>query len=220
MNAYLPRLKICGIQVGDDLSFTAHDCVHYVGIVFVKKSRRYVDPIASNAIVRDAQCPAVGVFSDASVDDVVEVAKASGINVAQLHGSESAQMCQQLNTSGLKVWKAIAVAGDGSNVESVRADIERFRNLTDALLLDTKPVDDRGVTGGHGKAFDWRVLKQLKGDLQGVDWWVAGGIRPENVTELLALQCPNGIDVSSGVETDGRKDSARISQLMEAVVHS
>lgn len=219
MSSIQPHVKICGIRPGDDLSFTAHQRVTHIGFIFVEASKRYVAPSSVRAIcdglARD--CEAVGVFADADCAEVLTVAEQSGIDVAQLHGSETTEMCQSLRGSGLKVWKSLQIPETGVDTAVIRRQIEAYLPVTDAILLDAKPPADAQVSGGHGRAFDWRALSEIAPLFAESNWWVAGGITPDNVQNLLAVCHPDGIDVSSGVEAAGRKQPKLIQELLEAV---
>lgn len=213
------HVKICGMQDGDDVSFIHHQNVSHIGLIFVPASRRYV-PIADAVRLRsraEGAVHVVGVFSDAPLDDILTTARAVSLDVIQLHGSESPETCETLQMAGYSVWKAISIPSGATLATDVFQQIELYRRVTDGLLFDTKPVDGAMVTGGHGKTFDWRFLPQIQKAVGDEPWFVAGGITPDNVKNLLTYATPHGIDVSSGVETSGRKDTARIAQLLKAV---
>ncbi|MCL6453821.1 MAG: phosphoribosylanthranilate isomerase [Alicyclobacillus sp.] len=225
------QMKICGLQPGDDLSFTAAPEISHVGFIFVPTSRRYVRPSAVRPMVEQlpASCRAVGVFVNADLDAVRTAARTSGVEVLQLHGGESPAFCDALRADGFVVWKALSVPTDAQTPDDVRPVVDQalaFAGCVDGVLFDAAPpaTAERSVTGGHGRIFTWRLLA---GALEASGWWasgfqrpqiwVAGGIRPENAAHLLAQFRPDGIDVSSGVEVEGRKSLRRIDELREAV---
>lgn len=222
MSAPEVQVKICGLQPDDDLSFTEHPRVSYVGFVFVEASKRFVHPSSAiRATARlAADTKAVGVFANATIDEMASTVALAGLDVAQLHGEESPEVCRALRQRGVKVWKAIQVPSEGLSLDVVRQDVHRYAACTDAILLDAKPPIGASVTGGHGQSFDWAVLEQIAHDIAGHPWFVAGGIRPDNVDSLLSLCQPTGIDVSSGVERGGRKNSALIESLLTSVQHA
>ncbi|WAH39662.1 phosphoribosylanthranilate isomerase [Alicyclobacillus fastidiosus] len=213
------QVKICGLQPDDELSFTEHPRVSHVGFVFVEASKRFVHPSrARRATVRlAADTEAVGVFANATVDEIASTVAVAGLDIAQLHGDESPEVCRDLQQRGFRVWKAIQVPSEGAQLDDVRREVHRYATCTDAILLDAKPPTGAGVTGGHGQSFDWTVLGRIAQDITGHPWFVAGGIRPDNVGTLLSLCRPTGIDVSSGVERGGRKDPALIQSLLTNV---
>ncbi|GLV12599.1 N-(5'-phosphoribosyl)anthranilate isomerase [Alicyclobacillus hesperidum] len=216
-----PFVKICGLLPGDDLAFTKDSWITHVGFVMVPSSRRFVTPRAVLGMVEQVrdQVQTVGVFSNADLESVQEAVRIAHLDVAQLHGSESVELCGSLQDAGCKVWKAIPVPLRNPDVKSILQACARYMPVVDAILLDAKPPKDAGggVTGGHGVAFDWTILSDICTALDGFPLWVAGGIAPENVDTLFRTCKPYGIDLSSGVETDGRKDAKRIAQLIKAV---
>ncbi|SFV00800.1 phosphoribosylanthranilate isomerase [Alicyclobacillus macrosporangiidus] len=215
------RIKICGLRPGDDLSFADSPWVSHVGFVFVPASRRYVAPESVRNMVAqlEGRAEAVGVFAGAGAEAVRAALARSGIRVAQLHGDEGPEVCDALREAGVQVWKSLSVAPSGEDAQALAARIETFAPHVDALLLDAAPPKSApaSVSGGHGRPFDWRVLPTAIGMVRTrtvlPPLWVAGGIHSGNVGDLLSVFEPDGIDVSSGVETGGRKDPRRIQAL-------
>jgi len=218
----LPLLKICGIRPGDDLSFLRHPVVTHVGVVMVPASRRYVSPDEAGDLVRAAKrirpdVTAVAVVSGGSSEEIAEAVKRAGVDVVQLHGGEPWHVAEQLREAGFRVWRAVAF-DPGDDVPAFLDALRSYASYADAILFDAKPPADAkpGVTGGHGRAFDWDCLAEIVRAFS-FNWWVAGGITPGNVRDLLRRVRPVGIDVSSGVEVGGRKDVRRIDQLIQAM---
>lgn len=221
----MTQIKVCGLQPGDDLGFTAAASVSHIGVVFVPRSKRYVKPTDVPAMLSgiDPLTRTMAVFANQGVEDMLQVLKTSGIRGAQLHGSESTDVCQRLKSEGYEVWKALRV-GQGNEL-SAAALLEQsllYADAVDGLLYDAAPPKhaDPSVTGGHGVTFEWSVLSSLSGFAQTrkhLSLWVAGGLTVENVGGLLRVFQPQGVDVSSGVERLGRKDSEQISAFIEAV---
>ncbi|MFD1676339.1 phosphoribosylanthranilate isomerase [Alicyclobacillus fodiniaquatilis] len=215
------QIKICGLQPGDDLAFTTDPLVSHIGIIFVEKSRRYVPPMQAAKITgqlaKANACRSVGVFVDTPIDVIERTIEQSGIEVVQLHGNESVSDCAAVKQLGVDVWKALSVPLANADPTELLRKIEQYQAVCDALLLDAQPPKDTTVTGGHGVSFDWRMLGVIEPYLNGRPWWIAGGIHPDNVRKLLSVCRPTGIDISSGVETNGRKDLEKIQQLLKAV---
>lgn len=216
----MTALKVCGLRPGDDLGFTDHPRVTHVGFVFVPASRRYVAPADARLIIQHLpdRVRATGVFVDLPPDEVLDIARTCGLRTVQLHGSESPATCRQLQTAGLEVWKALPVAEEtpGNVIDAAK----RYAGVIDAVLLDAAPPQDAAptVTGGHGQSFNWTRLPHLLEALAPTaPVWVAGGIRPENAAQLLQCVRPAGLDVSSGVEVDGRKSPDKIRALIEVM---
>lgn len=216
-------LKICGLQPGDDVAFAGHPVVTHAGIVFAPKSRRYVDPEAATALSRQLadRVAVMGVFVDASLAEVLQVAKTALLTGVQLHGQETPETCEALRRHGYIVWKALSVPADDAKFAAFRDRISQFSGVVDALLLDAPAPKDAsdGVTGGFGRSFAWSTLSELlphdRDKLPQI--WIAGGLNPTNVAQLLTVFPAAGVDVSSGVEVDGRKSTVKIQAMIEAV---
>jgi phosphoribosylanthranilate isomerase len=217
------QLKICGLLPGDDLSFASHPAVTHVGLVFVEGSRRHVAPDQARALIRHLPpetCP-VGVFVNQPTDQIKRTVEEAGLAVAQLHGNEPPEDCRQLRSGGIRVWKAIPVPRENPNPRAIAEAMSRYVPDVDALLLDAAPPRGVGsVTGGHGASWDWSILGRVMDVLRDAalpPLWIAGGLHPGNVRDLLRCFRPAGIDVSSGVEVGGRKSPVKIREMLEAV---
>lgn len=221
-------IKICGLQPGDDLSFTRFREITHVGFILVPASRRYVRPAEIAVMARevDVSCKKVGVYVNDAPATVIDSAKMAGLDVVQLHGSENVQMCRQLKRAGFQVWKAFSMQAAEDGPEGLAAKMVEYAPFVDAVLLDAAPPNgaQKSVTGGHGVQFDWARLRAVEDLLRKQPAavplppiWVAGGIRPDNVSSLLQEFTPYGIDVSSGVEVNQRKSLHQIKAMREAV---
>ncbi len=189
------RIKICGITDIATALAAAEMGADAIGLVFAP-GRRQVSVEAARAIA-DAAPPfltKVGVFVDEDPSRVDAVAAACGLDVVQLHGHESPQVCA---ASRRPVVKAIRVA-DASSLEQIGA----YRVA--AFLLDS---DVPGVAGGSGRSFDWTLAASAARSARII---LSGGLTPENVQDALNCVRPFGVDVSSGVETGGRKDPEKM----------
>jgi phosphoribosylanthranilate isomerase len=217
------QLKICGLLPGDDLSFASHPTVTHVGFVFVEGSRRRVRPDQARALVRQLppETRAVGVFVNQPTDQIRRTVEEVDLAVAQLHGSEPPEDCRRLRRDGIRVWKAISVPRENPDPRAIAETMGRYAADVDALLLDAAPPRGAGsVAGGHGTAWDWTILGKVMdalGDAALPPLWIAGGLHPGNVRDLLRCFRPAGIDVSSGVEVGGRKSPVKIREMIEAV---
>lgn len=219
-------IKICGLQPGDDLSFSRHPAVRYVGIVFVPRSRRYVVPESARSIVQGVGMHAgvMGVFADEPYESVVQTASDVGLQGVQLHGDESPEFCAAIQQQGLTVWKAFSAPREADRLSAFCDQMSAYSSTVDAILLDAPPPPDAvpGVSGGYGESFDWSVLPQLADALieRGgpPNLWIAGGLTASNIPRLFNHYRPLGVDVSSGVEQSGRKSRDKIDDFIEAVV--
>ncbi len=200
------RVKICGVLSPEIAQAAAAAGADAIGLIFAESRRRVT--VAQAAQVVSALPPfvsAVGVFVNAPVDEIVSLALGVPLDAVQLHGEEPAEMIEVLRAQGVRVLKAARV---GERVDA--AELERYRAAS-ALLLDTR-VD--GLAGGSGRPFDWRLAQGLSERFSLI---LSGGLTPENVAAALEVVRPFGVDVSSGVETDGQKDPEKIRKFIEQV---
>lgn len=208
-----PRLKICGLRDPDQAAAVAALGVDAIGVIGVAASPRWLPPeqrpslFAAVAAVAPA-CAGVLVVADPSDAALAELESDRGHRILQLHGSETPQRCQQLRRQlGLPIWKALRLR-QSADLEQ----LEAYAGSVDALLLDAWAPDQLGGTG-QTIPLDW--LASLRSPLP---WWLAGGVTPERVPQLLAQLQPWGLDASSGVErSPGNKDLKRVAALVEAV---
>ena len=187
--------------------------VQAIGVIAVPASPRYLEPerrqeLFDAVTASDASCRGVLVVADPSDGELDQLAAGRGHRVLQLHGEESPRRCQELRSQlGVEIWKALR-SRSPRDLEGAQA----YGEVVDALLLDAWVADQLGGTG-HSLPLAW-----LSGFASPVPWWLAGGIRPESVGELLHHLQPDGIDVSSGVENSpGEKDLERVTQLLVAM---
>jgi len=201
------RVKICGITNGSDARHAARLGADYLGFNFYAGSPRCISPLQARKIIRrlPGRVIAVGVFVDAPLRRVRQVAQEAGLAVVQLHGRESARQVTAL-ANEFVVWKAIRVRG-----KVPTAQLKKFRHA-DAILLDTFR---RGQKGGTGRTFDWRLARAAKRAARIV---LAGGLTPENVAEAVRRVRPFAVDVASGVEKrPGKKDVAKMRKFIREV---
>ncbi len=208
-------IKICGITNLEDARCAVELGADILGFNFYKGSVRYIEPQRAGEIIaniagdRPGDIEMTGVFVDAGLDEILQVARLSGITIAQLHGSEDAVLCGAVKQQGLAVIKALRLGS--------REDVQQtgqYADSVDAVLLDA--FNDR-LYGGTGERFDWGWLEDALVQWPGVKIFLAGGINPDNVVEAMGLGC-YGIDLCSGVEqSPGLKDHAKLRRLFEMV---
>ncbi|WHH59598.1 phosphoribosylanthranilate isomerase [Petroclostridium sp. X23] len=196
------KVKICGLTTKKDIDIINKYRPDYIGFVFAE-SRRKVTP----GIVREmtgalaAEIKKVGVFVNASAETVNEISDICEIDIIQLHGDETPYYCSLINKP---IWKAVRVK-DEKSLENVQ------QYPVDTLLLDAYAADQYG---GVGRTFDWELVSKIGADRRII---LAGGLNNGNVEAAISLVHPYCVDVSSGVETDGRKDEAKIKEFLEKV---
>ncbi|MRS11697.1 MAG: phosphoribosylanthranilate isomerase [Actinobacteria bacterium] len=200
------KIKICGLtRAGDALAASAAGA-DALGVVLAPSKRRVTLEQAAEVFAPvPAHVARVGVFVDASVDEMREAVVRLDLTAVQLHGSETPETCEAM---GVPVVKALRV-GPGFDP----AEAQRYCNVVSLFLLDTLVP---GEQGGTGVAFDWNsVIGHLP---ECAPFVVAGGLHAGNVGEVVRLLRPFAVDVSSGVETSpGIKDHQRIEEFIAAV---
>jgi phosphoribosylanthranilate isomerase len=201
------RVKVCGITSLEDGLVAAAAGADALGFVFWPKSARVVDVATARRIVQALPpfVTRVGVFVDASREELGCVAEAVGLDLVQLHGQESLADLDGLSRPALK---ALRVDESFAIDEAVR-----YAERSAGLLLDAGTA---AQPGGTGRTLDWSVARRVR---ERVGMLVlAGGLTAENVGEAIAAVRPTAVDVSSGVESaPGRKDPAKVEAFLEAV---
>ena len=198
----MTRIKLCGLTRLKDIEAANALMPDYIGFVFAGKSRRFVLPEIA-AVLRERLNPgimAAGVFVDAPREQVAELLNRDTIQIAQLHGHEDEAYIRALRgLTDRTIWKAFKVT---ARTDLKAADV----SSADLVLLDNGP-------GGTGEAFDWALLREFHAR----PYVLAGGLNPENAAEAIAALRPFGLDVSSGIETEGRKDPGKMEKFVRAV---
>ena len=196
------KLKVCGVTSFEDAR-AAIDCgAEFLGFNFYAKSPRYIDPLSARAIIErlpdDIIC--VGVFvNESRPEDVVEILRVSGAQMAQLHGDESPTYCASVGAE--RVIKALRT-GDDFDARSV------LDYPASAVLLD---AFDPKLYGGTGRTTNWAIAREAA-KLTRI--FLAGGLAPENIVEAIRAVEPFAVDVNSGVESaPGRKDANKLQAL-------
>lgn len=192
------KIKICGLKRPEDIAYVNQWRPDYAGFVLWPGSRRFVDRQLAERLKErlSPRIQAVGVFVDAPVEEVTGLLAAGVVDIAQLHGDETEDEIRRIQEmTGKIVIKAIKVHS--------RRDVEaRMDSRADYLLFDS------GM--GSGRTFDWKLLAGVKRP-----FFLAGGIGENTLGEVLRYVVPYGIDLSSSVETDGRKDPGKIRRVIE-----
>ncbi|MEI5908731.1 phosphoribosylanthranilate isomerase [Bacillus spongiae] len=190
-------VKICGITSPIDAQNAIEAGADMIGFVFAK-SRRKVSVKEAENIVKtlDHNVKTVGVFVDAPLDEVLETARTVGLDMIQLHGKENAEYIKQIP---YPIIKAISVTETTDLGEIQQYD-------SDYLLFD-------GAKAGSGETFEWDLLETFKRNQQKV--MLAGGLTSENVAEAIMRVKPEMVDVSSGVEVNGKKNQDKMKAFVK-----
>jgi len=205
----MTAIKICGITREQDALAAAHAGVNAIGLVFYPPSPRYVTPARAAELMRVLPpfVTSVGLFVNATAQEVTQTLAVARVDLLQFHGDETPAFCRQVsNMNGVPYMKALRV----------RAGVDLLQYAHDfhdakALLLDAYVV---GMHGGTGATFDWALIPQNL-PLPVV---LSGGLTPKNVTPAVRAVKPWAVDVSSGVESQkGIKDAAKIAAFVTGV---
>ncbi len=199
------KVKVCGITNVEDARVAADAGADAIGLVFAESPRRLgVDRAREIAAALPEGVLKVGVFVDASPEEVLRIAREVGLDYAQLHGDEAPEAVAEIRSGGLEVIKAIRVR-DATSLE----EMERYD--ADLFMLDAYSEKARG---GTGERFDWEVAKSLKGR---DNILVSGGLTPENVQGAVRFFEPYGVDASSSLEdAPGKKNVERVRRFVVA----
>ena len=192
----MTKIKFCGLKTLDDIQAVNKLLPEYVGFVFAPKSKRHVTPAQARQLrnALDKKISAVGVFVDENLSTVAELLNNGTIDAAQLHGNETDDYIKNLR--GLTN-KPIIKAFQAENIAAAESSVADF------VLIDSG--------AGGGKVFDWSLINLRR------EYFLAGGLTVENVGSAIELLHPFAVDVSSGIETDGRKDFNKMATFAEVV---
>ena len=197
----MTKIKICGLSRERDIDYVNQYLPDYAGFILnVPRSRRSLSPEKAEGLVRllNPGIQAVGVLVNQPLDFAIELLKLGFFDVLQLHGSEDEDYIQALKAAtGRPVWKAFQVKS--------QSDLDAARICgADQIILDSGQ--------GSGQCFDWELLQDFNRP-----YFLAGGLGPQNVVKAIKQLHPYGIDLSSGIETDGVKDKGKLSSVIASV---
>lgn len=196
----MTKIKICGLQRKEDISYVNKLKPDYIGFVFLQSRRRYISPkdAASLRTLLNTSIQSVGVFVNEPIENVVSLLQSQTIQIAQLHGQEDVFYAQKLKSiCNCPIIKAFII--------KTKEDIKRAMDYpADYLLLDN------GL--GTGETFDWSLVRQIDRP-----FFLAGGLNSENVQNAISMTHPYAVDTSSGVETDQHKDYEKIKAFIHSV---
>lgn len=210
----MQKIKLCGMMKPCDIEYANRVKPDFVGFIFAN-TRRKISAAQAKQFreALDAEIPAVGVFVNEDISVITSLVQNGCIDLIQLHGEEDADYIRRLReVCDVPVIKAVKV----QTVEQIR---QAAALPVDYLLLDTYR---KGVLGGTGEAFDWELLREAKivagdtaeGELFGKPYFLAGGLHAGNLREAAELGS-YGLDISSGIETDGSKDFTKMVEVMK-----
>jgi len=210
---YTPKVKMCGISKVETIPAVVEAKPDYMGLVFAP-SKRQVTVEQAKILIEELhkQCinhydtkvvKTVGVFVNETLDNLVRIADTANLDAVQLHGDEDEAFIQSLKErTNVEIWKAVQIRS--------AADVEKWIDSSaDILLFDAYHKDERG---GTGEVFDWSSLDAFERPFM-----LAGGLDSTNVARAIRTVRPYGIDISSGIETNGVKDDEKIKAFTKIV---
>ena len=198
-------IKLCGFKNIDDIIFATSLDINYLGMIFVENLPRSIDidtAIQAAIICKENNIKSVGVFLNQNTDTVDKILSKVDLDVLQLHGTEDITDYRIFKKD---IIKTLHVSKD-SVFMSKNLDFENTDFLLDA--------SSENLQGGSGKCFDWNILN----DVPVEKLFIAGGLKPDNILDLLSRYTPKCVDVSSGIENKiGHKDHNLMSDFVDKI---
>ena len=198
-------IKLCGFKNIDDIIFATSLDINYLGMIFVENLPRSIDihtDIKATTICKEKNIKSVGVFLNQNTDIVDKILSKVDLDVLQLHGTEDITDYRIFKKD---IIKTLHVSKD-SVFMSENLDFENTDFLLDA--------SSENLQGGSGKCFDWNILN----DVPVEKLFIAGGLKPDNILDLLSKYLPKCVDVSSGIENKiGHKDHNLMSDFVDKI---
>lgn len=204
------RTKICGITRTQDIDAAVAAGVDAIGFVFYAPSPRSVTVEHAKELLQHvpAYVQTVGLFVNATGNEIEQVLKTVSLDLLQFHGDETPEQCQQIaQQTGRRWYKAIQMQPDLNVIETIKS----YQHVgASAVLLDAWHPE---LKGGTGQQFDWSQFPKLD-----IALILAGGLTPDNIEQAINTTQAFAVDVSGGVESaKGIKDQQRIEQFMQGV---
>lgn len=194
----MTKIKLCGITREEDMDVVNEILPDYIGFVFAKKSKRFIsyDMAKKLKFKLNPTVKAVGVFVNENIENIIYLVENNIIDLVQLHGNEDNEYINKLkNYINVPVIKACQIQSKADMAITTDADF---------ILLD--------AGAGDGKTLDESILKDFNRD-----YFLAGGLSPDNIVKKIIALHPFGVDVSSGIETEGKKDMAKMRRFVKLV---
>ena len=212
----MTRLKICGLRDPVDALVAVESGADFLGMNFVPGVRRQITPERALKIIAAVRAKPgsngprlVGLFANQPLDDVNDVVRRCGLDMVQLCGDEPPEYWARVDAD---VIKQIKVRDD--SLCDTLSSVERIVEAGHIAMLDKYA---KGALGGTGLTFDWNIAQEVAGRFS---MMLAGGLTPDNVARAIAKVSPWGVDVSSGVETDGDKNPIKIRRFASEVARA
>jgi phosphoribosylanthranilate isomerase len=197
------KVKICGLTDIEDILFAVENGVDYLGLVFVKNHRHHLRPQQAGEISRliKGKVKLVGIFVNESLKIIKKLTKDYRLDYVQLHGQETPDFCKRVRRF-VPVMKAFGF-NNGVTIDDARKMMQPFK--VDYYIVDRQKQ-------GEGKIVDFRLSVLIAKEFP---IFLAGGLTAANVADAVKLVSPFGVDVSSGIETNGKTDREKIIQFIK-----
>ena len=214
------KVKICGITDDVGALLAAENGADYLGFIFIENTPRYIgnkkDVVKKTALKYGEKIKIVGLFKDRKTEEIIQDIVYCGLNSVQLCGDESPEYCSSIKTIlkndhnvDIEIMKVFKVKDTILSISG--KTLEDYKEI-DMFVFDTFHPD---MDGGTGKKFNLQVLLDKKDDIK-KPFFIAGGLNPGNVKEVIEKVDPYGVDVSSGIEeTKGKKDEKLLKEFID-----
>ncbi|QFT89396.1 N-(5'-phosphoribosyl)anthranilate isomerase [Bacillus sp. THAF10] len=207
-------LKYCGIKSRDDYFKARQSKANYLGFIFADSKRQVQSKQVASWLKENppGDKKLVGVFVNQAITEIVQITKEVHLDVIQCHGEEEPSFIKELKEStNAEIWKVI------HHKSQEQFNLAPYKDLIQGIVVDSKKGSQYG---GTGTRFDWEAIPHYQRQAKeiSIPCFIAGGVNGETIEELLSYQ-PEGIDISSGIETDFSKDVAKMNFIESKVKH-
>ncbi|HBV02961.1 MAG TPA: phosphoribosylanthranilate isomerase [Staphylococcus sp.] len=198
-------IKCCGFKEKSDIEIAVKYQADAIGFITFPKSKRYVtvEEISTLSKDIDDKVDKVAIVVNPTIKDIEALVESTSINTIQFHGDETVDFIEKVKIKypNIKIFKALPAN------DSLEDNIQLFKGQVDLFLIDTPSKD----YGGTGKSYDWSILEHI----EDVPYLIAGGLDLEKIQQIEKRELSNiGYDISSGIETEGKKDNSKIKTLL------
>lgn len=212
------EFKICGLRSLEHALAAADAGASLLGFVFVPGVRRRIEVSDATGIIqevrrkRGADCPRiVGLFANQQLTEVNSIIKSCDLDFAQLCGAEPPDYWDNVDAW---VMRQVKVDDAQPRKQAIESALRQVNEVVDRIHLTLLDKQMKGALGGTGHTFDWGIASEIA---RRHPVFLAGGLAPDNVRQAIDTVRPWGVDVSTGVETDGIKDTTKIAAFAKMV---